>query len=191
MQACHFCHVAHCDLKLENVMLTQDNKVKLIDFGNSMKIAPGEFLRHKGGGVACFQPCEPILGKPWSNKRDCWGWGIIVLYLFGFPVFYEATFQEVEQFIKKNKFVYGKLGLREGKVCDYQRDLESRLEELSHEERAFTEPVLQFLKEHVFVEERDRKSSDDLVKMVEMSKIFSYVWYFHLFYLSILLLCFY
>ena len=32
------CHIAHCDLKLKNILLSNNDDLKLCDFGSAMKL---------------------------------------------------------------------------------------------------------------------------------------------------------
>ena len=34
------CHIAHCDLKLKNILLSKEDNLKLCDFGSAMKLPP-------------------------------------------------------------------------------------------------------------------------------------------------------
>ncbi|KAJ3150047.1 hypothetical protein HDU86_006771 [Geranomyces michiganensis] len=80
VQAVGYCHdksFVHRDLKLENVLLTEDLNVKLIDFGFTRKVNTRKLLDTYCGSVAYAAP-EMILGKQYSGPQaDVWSLGVI------------------------------------------------------------------------------------------------------------------
>jgi len=71
--------VAHRDLKLENILLTQKYILKIIDFGLSHEFnEDGKLLNTKCGSPSYASP-EIILGKEYDGfKSDIWSCGIIL-----------------------------------------------------------------------------------------------------------------
>ncbi|XP_074267792.1 uncharacterized protein LOC141591388 [Silene latifolia] len=77
MEHMHNLRIAHCDLKPDNIMLTQDDEVKLIDFGAATKFnkegdigTPGYFL--EGKKETKEKACA---------ERDIYSYGTILLQL--------------------------------------------------------------------------------------------------------------
>lgn len=74
----HLNHVAHRDLKLENVFLTSDQHVKIGDFGLATKFKEGQLLFDRCGSEEYAAP-ELILGKPYDGRAvDIWALGVIL-----------------------------------------------------------------------------------------------------------------
>lgn len=43
------CDIAHCDLKLKNILLSKDDSIKLCDFGSALKLPPGMTMTFQRG----------------------------------------------------------------------------------------------------------------------------------------------
>ncbi|ORY36199.1 hypothetical protein BCR33DRAFT_855449 [Rhizoclosmatium globosum] len=75
---CHDKNFVHRDLKLENVLLTEDLTVKVIDFGFTRPYNERNLLDTYCGSVAYAAP-EMITGKKYSGPRaDIWSLGVIL-----------------------------------------------------------------------------------------------------------------
>jgi serine/threonine protein kinase len=84
----HKRNIVHRDIKLENLMLTAENQVKIIDFGFSVKIPKDKTL-----GVFCGTPSymSPELATKrdyYGHLADIWALGILlyVLLVGAFPI---------------------------------------------------------------------------------------------------------
>ena len=89
----HQKNVLHRDLKLENILLTEDGYIKLIDFGISKVMEggkPGKSRTYTVRGTPEYMAPE-ILGKDgYSFPVDWWAFGTIAYELLcGQPPFFE------------------------------------------------------------------------------------------------------
>ncbi|KXS10524.1 Pkinase-domain-containing protein [Gonapodya prolifera JEL478] len=97
---CHDKNLVHRDLKLENVMLTDDmGNVKLIDFGFTREVAlptQKQLLDTYCGSVAYAAP-EMIIGKQYLGPQaDIWSLGVILFTLVcGFLPFDDDSENEI------------------------------------------------------------------------------------------------
>ena len=74
----HKQNFAHRDLKPENLLLTKDNKLKIIDFGLCHDFNGTKLLKTKCGSPSYAAP-EILLGYPYDGfKTDIWCCGIIL-----------------------------------------------------------------------------------------------------------------
>ena len=46
------CHIAHCDLKLKNILLSKEDNLKLCDFGSAMKLSPDMMMTFQRGTLS-------------------------------------------------------------------------------------------------------------------------------------------
>ena len=78
---CHDHHIAHRDIKPSNILIDRYGRPKLIDFGISMNVEPGEMVRD----FSCSKPYsspEVILTQPHDPyKADIWSLGVTFYYM--------------------------------------------------------------------------------------------------------------
>lgn len=86
----HSNNIVHGDLKLENIMLSGDYRVKIIDFGFSIEDPEEELSIFQG--TRCYQCPELLLGKTYNGKKaDVFTVGVMLFILyFGFQPFLKA-----------------------------------------------------------------------------------------------------
>lgn len=113
LQYCHARHIYHRDLKLENVLLTKDLRVKLIDFGLSEVVPPGTMLK-----TICGTPlyCSPEVLFLHSSTRgagfhggpvDVWSVGILIFALLtGCAPFDDSSFTKLRHEVHRNRIMY-------------------------------------------------------------------------------------
>ncbi|XP_047418148.1 sperm motility kinase 2B-like [Sciurus carolinensis] len=84
VQVVHYCHqkgVAHLDLKPENFVVDARGHVKLIDFGLSTSIAPGQLLTGFRGTLLYLAP-EIIQRKGFEGPpADVWSLGVTLYFM--------------------------------------------------------------------------------------------------------------
>lgn len=83
------CHIAHRDIKLENILLDDNHNIRLIDFGFS-KSVEGTFLKTHCGSCLYAAP-ELLMGEEYSEKVDIWSAGVMlyVMTTGNFPFYHE------------------------------------------------------------------------------------------------------
>jgi len=74
-------HVAHRDLKAENVLLDRNSNIRLIDFGLSNQFAVESPQLNTACGSPAYAAPEMIKGQPYTKSADIWSAGIL-LYAF-------------------------------------------------------------------------------------------------------------
>ncbi|KAJ0396755.1 hypothetical protein P43SY_009710 [Pythium insidiosum] len=121
LQYCHARNVCHRDLKLENVLITKDLQVKLIDFGLSEVVPAGTTLRTISGTTLrtiCGTPlyCAPEVLFLHSSTRetgfhgapaDVWSVGILIFALLtGCAPFDDSSFAKLRHDVNRNRIAY-------------------------------------------------------------------------------------
>lgn len=111
LQYCHGRGVSHRDLKLENLLITNDGKIKVCDFG----LASVRGLRNDGNelcntivGTEDFSAPEIIRSVPYSgDQADMWSAGILLyVMLAGFCPFRGKDTTELFRNILRCKFAF-------------------------------------------------------------------------------------
>lgn len=78
MDYLHSNHIAHRDIKLENVIIDKEKNVKLIDFGFGM-YAPDNALQTFFCGTPNYMPPEIIMKVDYDGiKADLWSLGVLL-----------------------------------------------------------------------------------------------------------------
>ncbi|MCQ2816940.1 MAG: protein kinase [archaeon] len=101
----HANHIVHLDIKLDNILIDLDNKVKICDFGVSKKIKKGDIMTEQCGTPAYMAP-EIIKGNGYEGYAvDLWSVGV-VLYamLSGTIPFKGSDINDLNSLILKGKY---------------------------------------------------------------------------------------
>ncbi|EFJ49603.1 hypothetical protein VOLCADRAFT_42482, partial [Volvox carteri f. nagariensis] len=78
LEYCHSREVVHRDIKLENILLDTDQRMKLIDFGLSAFFVPGKRLRVHCGSPSYAAP-EIVARKAYEGPPvDVWSLGVVL-----------------------------------------------------------------------------------------------------------------
>lgn len=92
---CHRCGVAHRDLKPDNILFDEWNRLKLADFGSAECFREGEMMSGVVGTPYYVAP-EVVAGREYNEKVDVWSAGVILyIMLSGIPPFYGETATEI------------------------------------------------------------------------------------------------
>jgi len=82
-------HIIHCDLKLENLVLSSKDSLRLSDFGLSQQLHCSSVCKLPPSGSIAYCPPELLSGPSRSNSvcSDIWSLGIILFAMAagGFP----------------------------------------------------------------------------------------------------------
>lgn len=103
VSAVHFLHqrhIAHRDIKLENILVDGAGNAKLCDFGMAIKITEGQMLEEICGSLPYWAP-EILARKPYDGLAvDMWSLGIVlcVLVTGNFP-YIGATIEDMHRLI--------------------------------------------------------------------------------------------
>ena len=99
--------VLHRDIKLDNILLTSEGRVKICDFGVSKLTKPGEHMSEQCGTPAYIAP-EVFEGRGYSGySSDIWSSGV-VLYamLYGTVPFKASNMNDLQKQITKGKTTF-------------------------------------------------------------------------------------
>lgn len=103
----HIHHIVHCDLKLENILLSESGHVKITDFGLSSFLSPGKVSKSTCGSLLYLPP--EVLLKQGSEgpPRDIWAMGIILYQMvFGEVPWPSTNVQELETNIITSDIIF-------------------------------------------------------------------------------------
>ena len=92
---CHRLGVAHRDIKPDNILFDEENRLKLADFGSAEIFKEGELMSGVVGTPYYVAP-EVLDGKEYNEKVDVWSAGVVLyIMLAGFPPFHGDSAVEI------------------------------------------------------------------------------------------------
>lgn len=97
--------ILHRDLKLANLLLSNDMEVKLCDFGLAIQLSTHDERRYSNCGTPNYMAPEIIEGSGYSFEADTWAIGVIIFTLItGVPPFETGSIEATYRKIKINDF---------------------------------------------------------------------------------------
>ncbi|KAI7860789.1 kinase-like domain-containing protein [Circinella umbellata] len=129
----HNNEIAHRDIKPDNLLLTKDGELKIVDFGVSEMFHKGDDGMKKSAGSPAFMApelCIPSHGEVSGKAADIWSMGITLYCLiYGRPPFMSHNIVELMSMISNDSIEY------KGDLDSDLLDLLQRLLEKNPEER--------------------------------------------------------
>lgn len=107
----HDLNIIHADLKSSNVLIFNDNDVRLSDFTVSLKVWDSESRYNHVIGTSTHRAPENFLGRDWAKSLDIWSLGITFCeIIYGELIFpYQGNFPDKKEHISErmiNCFVH-------------------------------------------------------------------------------------
>ncbi|XP_071723229.1 phosphoenolpyruvate carboxylase kinase 2 [Rutidosis leptorrhynchoides] len=88
--------IVHRDIKPDNVLLDESNRVKLADFGSAEWLSEGRGTAAGVVGTPYYVAPEVVMGREYNEKVDVWSAGVVLYTLLaGIPPFYGETVTEI------------------------------------------------------------------------------------------------
>lgn len=78
IQVLHEAGILHCDIKPSNVLVTQEGRVVLLDFGLAKRLSPRSHTRTILMGTPDYAAPEQICGEPVATPADWYSFGVML-----------------------------------------------------------------------------------------------------------------
>ncbi|CAD8210754.1 unnamed protein product [Paramecium pentaurelia] len=121
LEGVHYIHsknIIHRDLKIDNILIDDENQIKIIDFGLAC-----QFNNIESRNISCGTPGyiapEVLTNKPFDYKSDIFSVGVVMYYLYFNKHLFQAD--QVIDILKLNKkFTISRLSVLNIPDCGYQ-----------------------------------------------------------------------
>jgi serine/threonine-protein kinase len=107
MEVVHDRGFMHLDIKPENVLLTRNGSLRLIDFDLAQPIPNPPRKQEKLSGTPAYMAPEQLLKQPVDHRVDLWAWGVSAYELLTFkkPFPGENADEVLRRQLNRNEFV--------------------------------------------------------------------------------------
>ena len=78
LQHLHEAKVVHRDIKALNILIGNDQQLKIADFGVSRHVSPDTAVLHTVYGTPLYASPELCQGRPYTEKTDIWSLGVLL-----------------------------------------------------------------------------------------------------------------
>ena len=157
---CHSHNIVHRDIKLENVLIDDNLRVTLIDFGLSTTISKGKFLKSKVGSPLFLAP--EVSQMKYSNKCDIWSLGVLMYVLLSWRLPFSGD-SPAEVLAQSKEWDLGLESKFWKPISCYAKDLLSKMIKINESDRYSWEEVLK----HEWFESWKDASTDDSLETSE------------------------
>ncbi|KAA6375263.1 MAG: hypothetical protein EZS28_029209, partial [Streblomastix strix] len=103
--AIHSNDILHRDMKPQNILIGQDGKIKICDFGESKVLNPDQSRHLTDVGTYQYRSYEMQIGIGFSQCSDVFGIGIVMYQLLLLPGEHNDDINKIEKKHSQNKFL--------------------------------------------------------------------------------------
>jgi serine/threonine protein kinase/Flp pilus assembly protein TadD len=99
LEAAHKKDIVHRDIKSQNIMITDEGKIKIMDFGLA-KMKGGIQLTKLGGtvGTVAYMSPEQVKGEEVDHRTDIWSFGVVLYEMFTGQLPFRGEYEQAMMF---------------------------------------------------------------------------------------------